>query len=45
MLGRVARLRDALGADHPAIRAAAGDIPPDLVQRARDLVLSRLVEG
>jgi DNA repair exonuclease SbcCD nuclease subunit len=45
MLGRVARLRDALGPDHPAIRAAAGDIPPDLVQRARDLVLSRLVEG
>ncbi len=45
MLSRVARLRDALGPDHPAVRAAGGDIPPDLVQRARDLVLSRLVEG
>jgi DNA repair exonuclease SbcCD nuclease subunit len=45
MLGRVARLRDALGAGHPAVQAAAGDIPPHLVQRARDLVLARLMEG
>ncbi len=45
MLGRVARLRDALGPDHPAVRAAAGDIPFELVQRARDLILARLVEG
>jgi exonuclease SbcD len=45
MLGRATRLREALGPDHPAVRAAAGDIPLDLVQRARDLVLSRLVEG
>ncbi len=44
MLDRVARLREALGPDHPAVRATAGDIPPDLVQRARDLVLARLVE-
>ena len=45
MLGRVARLRDALGADHPAVRAAGGEIPPELIERARNLVLSRLVEG
>ena len=45
MLGRMAKLRDALAPDHPAIRAAAGDIPPELVERARNLVLSRLVEG
>ena len=45
MLGHVAKLRDALGPDHPAVRAAAGDIPPELVERARNLVLSRLVEG
>ncbi len=45
MLGRVAKLREALGADHPAVRAAAGDIPPDLVERARNLVLSRLGEA
>ncbi len=44
MLGRAARLREALGPDHPAVRAASGDIPPELVRRARDLVLSRLVE-
>ena len=45
MLGRVAKLREALGPDHPAVRAAAGEIPPELVERARNLVLSRLVEG
>ncbi len=45
MLGRVARLREALGPEHPAVRAAAGEFPPELVRRARDLVLSRLVEG
>ncbi len=45
MLGRIARLREVLGPDHPAVRAAAGDIAPELVERARDLVLSRLVEG
>ena len=45
MLGRAARLRDALGADHPAVRAAAGEVPPDLLQRARALLLARLVEG
>ena len=45
MLGHIARLREALGPDHPAVRAAAGDIPAELVERARNLVLSRLVEG
>ena len=45
MLGRVAKLRDALGPEHPAVRAAAGDISPELVERARNLLLSRLVEG
>ena len=42
MLGRTARLREDLGEDHPAVRAARGDIPPELVTRARDLVLARL---
>lgn len=45
MLGRAARLRDALGPDHPAVRAAAGEVPADLLQRARDLLLARLAEG
>ncbi len=45
MLGRIAKLRETLGPDHPAVRAAAGEIPPELVERARNLVLSRLVEG
>ena len=45
MLNRLTGLRDALGPDHPAVRTAAGDLPPELVQRARDLVLARLVEG
>ena len=45
MLDRVAKLRDALGPEHPAVRAAAGDMSPELVERARNLVLSRLVEG
>ena len=45
MLGKMAKLRETLGPDHPAVRAAAGDIPPELVERARHLVMSRLVEG
>ena len=45
MIGRVARIRDALGPDHPAILAAGGTVPQELVQRARDLILARLVEG
>ncbi len=45
MLGRAARLRDALGANHPAVRAAGGEVPPELLERARHLLLARLVEG
>ncbi len=45
MLNRLTGLRDTLGPDHPAVRAAAGALPPELVQRARDLVLARLVES
>ncbi len=45
MLDRAMRLREELGPSHAAVRAAAGDIPHDLVERARDLVLARLVSG
>lgn len=44
MLGKAPRLREALGPEHVAVRALAS-LPPDLVQRARDLVLARLAEG
>ena len=38
-------LRQALGPDHPAVQAAEGRLPPDLLRRARDLLLARLAEG
>ncbi len=38
-------LRQALGPDHPAVRAAEGRLPPELLQRARDLLLARLAQG
>ena len=37
-------LRDALGPDHPAVQAAAGSIPPELLERARHLLLASLAE-
>jgi DNA repair exonuclease SbcCD nuclease subunit len=36
--------RDALPADHPALLAAGGAIPPELLERARALLLARLAE-
>ena len=42
LLDRAAGLRGALGEDHPAVRAAAGELPAELVQRARDMLLARL---
>jgi DNA repair protein SbcD/Mre11 len=45
MLNRAPGLRDALGADHTAVAAAAGDIKADLLARARALLLSRLGEA
>ena len=38
-------LREALGLDHPAVLAATGEVSPDLLGRARDLLLARLAEG
>jgi len=45
LLDRAGNLREALGPDHPAVRAAAGEIPPEFLRRARDLLLARLGEG
>jgi len=46
MLDRGAgRLRQALGPEHPAVLAAEGRLPPELLQRARDLLLARLAQG
>ncbi len=44
MLGHGAAGRR-LPADHPARRLALGELPPDLLERARALVLARLGEG
>lgn len=38
-------LRQALGPDHPAVQAAEGRLSPELLQRARDLLLARLAQG
>jgi exonuclease SbcD len=43
MLARAGGLRDALGADHPAVLAAAGAVPDDLMRRARAMLLARLL--
>ncbi len=45
LLDRAPHLRDALGLDHPAVLAAAGEVSPELLARARDLLLARLAEG
>jgi hypothetical protein len=44
LLDRAGGLRQLLGPDHPAVRAAAGDLPPELLLRARDLLLARLAQ-
>lgn len=38
-------LREALGERHPAVLAADGTLPRDLLERARALLLARLAEG
>jgi DNA repair protein SbcD/Mre11 len=40
-----ARLREALGPDHPAVRAAAGEVTPEFLLQARELLLARLAEA
>ena len=45
LLNRARLLREELGADHPAVQAAGGIIPPDLLESARNLLLARLAEG
>jgi hypothetical protein len=45
MLNRANSLRAVLGEDHPAVRAAVGELPPDLLERAKDLLLARLAQG
>jgi len=45
MLGKAAGLGEAVGEGHPAVRLAAGEVPEDLLRRARDLLLARLAEG
>jgi DNA repair exonuclease SbcCD nuclease subunit len=40
-----AALRARLPADHPAVRLAAGEVPEELLARARALLLARLEEG
>jgi DNA repair protein SbcD/Mre11 len=45
MLDRARGLRDALGEDHPAVAAARGEVPAELLARARDLLLARVAEG
>jgi DNA repair protein SbcD/Mre11 len=44
LLDRAGGLRDALGDDHPAVAAARDELPPALVERARNLLLARLAE-
>ncbi len=45
MLNRAHGLRDALGEDHPAVAGARGDVPAELLERARHLLLARIAEG
>lgn len=44
LLNRAAGLRAALGEGHPAVLAAGGTLPAELLDRARDLLLARLAE-
>jgi hypothetical protein len=45
LLGQTAWPRQELEAAHPAMLAARGEIAPELLQRARDLLLARIAEG
>ena len=42
LLERAGGLRAALGEDHPAVLAASGAVPPELLEWARALLLARL---
>lgn len=44
MLARAPGLREALPAGHPALLLAEGELPPELLHQARDLLLARLTE-
>lgn len=44
LLDRARFLREALGAEHAAVQTAAGALPAELLQRAKDLLLARLAE-
>ncbi len=44
LLSRAPGLRDALGPDHPAVQAADGRLGAEWLDRARDLLLTRLAE-
>jgi DNA repair exonuclease SbcCD nuclease subunit len=44
LLGRAGALRAALDEDHSAVKAAAGTLRPDLLERAKNLLLARLAE-
>ncbi len=44
LLNRANSLRMALGDHHPVVQAAAGTLPPELLDRARALLLARLAE-
>jgi DNA repair protein SbcD/Mre11 len=45
LLNRARLLREALGDEHPAVQAAGGSISPELLDRARNLLLAHLAEG
>jgi predicted phosphodiesterase len=45
LLGQASWPRQELDPRHPAIEAASGGISPELIQRARDLLLARIAEG
>ena len=44
LLDRAGVLRGALGPGHAAVQAADGTLPADLLERAKALLLARLVE-
>jgi exonuclease SbcD len=45
LLDRASGLREALGPDHPAVAAASNEeLPPGLLERARNLLLARLAQ-
>jgi predicted phosphodiesterase len=45
LLGQANWPRQELDTQHPAMQAASGEILPELIQRARDLLLARIAEG